>query len=644
VAVKERKVLSYKKKDGSALDIQSFTKKGPDDSTVAPAAPAVESTDAPAGDAAAAAVDEVRAPVETTAETPAAVAAAPEPVPEPVPAPAEPAAAAPKRSEKNAVPTVHEQLQGLRLSPDTTPATPAVEEETPLSPAIKFADLPVSLSTQPVSAYSTVSVAAASIDVPAAPASSPAVNDATQTPNSVRGKKPSRKDILAKADAQPATSSDLSAYVESTAPEVSPAPAPQAPATPITPAKSTPLKQEELPDSWDDAAELNLPPALSVAADASAGRDSTSGRSLRPGGNKAFQINLHQAATITRFTKQQIMAHKPSEKEKLYNPLTIYGSISTNEPSAPGSAQKGPGQWNKGQRSDARGADGGDGWKRDTNMPSPAPGTSGKHRKSASNAGPMPKKVISDPMTLLATETTAILNKITPQTFEKLSQSMLALDVRNIAQMSKVIELIFEKAVQEQGFANLYAMLCTFLNTNAMHWAFYSVFRVIDNQNVPSEDYFWIRECEFPPVYAGPFFSQGDCFIPLFNHDFPPMQPVSLPLVAGELFLLTSSDMLVRVRKHPRTLASNLSFTIICTFFSHNQISRSEKDKSYYVTYMPFATYGDEYRSSCTFADYRAALKDAKNKNFFRAKLITNCQTEFENSTMNVSNAVSQCG
>jgi hypothetical protein len=153
-------------------------------------------------------------------------------------------------------------------------------------------------------------------------------------------------------------------------------------------------------------------------------------------------------------------------------------------------------------------------------------------------------------MTLLATETTAILNKITPQTFEKLSQNMLTLDVRNIAQMNKVIELIFEKAVQEQGFANLYAALCTFLNTNATHWAFYSVFRVVDSQNMPSEDYFWIKECEFPAVYAGPFFSQADCFVPLFNEDFPPMQPVGLPLVAGELFLLTASDMLVRVRAH----------------------------------------------------------------------------------------------
>ncbi|KAJ1408120.1 armadillo-type protein, partial [Ochromonadaceae sp. CCMP2298] len=86
----------------------------------------------------------------------------------------------------------------------------------------------------------------------------------------------------------------------------------------------------------------------------------------------------------------------------------------------------------------------------------------------------MPKKVISDPLELLATETTAILNKITPQTFEKLSASMLTLKVENIAMLDKLIEIIFEKAVQEQNFTNLYAELCAFLNASAQHWAFYT--------------------------------------------------------------------------------------------------------------------------------------------------------------------------
>ena len=52
---------------------------------------------------------------------------------------------------------------------------------------------------------------------------------------------------------------------------------------------------------------------------------------------------------------------------------------------------------------------------------------------------------------------------------------------------------------------------------------------------------------------------------------------------------------------------------------------------------MPFEDYGAEMRSQHTFVDYKAAQKDAKKLHYFRAKLVTNCQTEFQQSTMNVS-------
>lgn len=72
-------------------------------------------------------------------------------------------------------------------------------------------------------------------------------------------------------------------------------------------------------------------------------------------------------------------------------------------------------------------------------------------------------------------------------------------------------------------------------------------------------------------------------------------------------------------------------------FVSHRfQISRHEKANAYYVTYMPFKEVEEERRSEEMFGDHRSALKDAKSKNFFRAKLVTNCQTEFQKSTRNV--------
>jgi hypothetical protein len=450
------------------------------------------------------------------------------------------------------VPTVLEQLQGLRVATDniSTAATESNKEDTsPLSPAIKFADLPVSLSSQPVSGYTTVSAAAPPIDVPSAPASSPAVQEvktASLSTPTAQSKKMSKKEMLAMADARGPTS-ELSAYTDSAAPvKAAPSAQTSTPSTPVVVAKAqaTPQAAQDLPDSWDDAAELTLPPAMVAPAESSSAKESSHQRSLRPGGKAGFSINLHQAAAVIRFTKQEIMALRPTEK--FPNPLSVYGSITSNEPgSAPGSAQKGGGQWSKGQRGDARQDN--DGWKRDTVMPSPAQSGSGKHRKSNSSAGPMPKKLVSDPMVLLSTETMAILNKITPQTFDKLAQSMLALNVQNIAQMNKVIELIFEKAVQEQSFANLYAALCSFLNANATHWAFYTVFRVVNNEPSTEYEYFWVKECNFPAVYAGPYYSMADLMNAMFAPTLPPMATVPFTPETVECLLLNSIDLLVRV-------------------------------------------------------------------------------------------------
>lgn len=55
-----------------------------------------------------------------------------------------------------------------------------------------------------------------------------------------------------------------------------------------------------------------------------------------------------------------------------------------------------------------------------------------------------------------------ILNKITPEKYESLMQSMLELnfDVSNQNLLSRIIDCVFERAVQHQLFCNLYADVC----------------------------------------------------------------------------------------------------------------------------------------------------------------------------------------
>lgn len=53
-----------------------------------------------------------------------------------------------------------------------------------------------------------------------------------------------------------------------------------------------------------------------------------------------------------------------------------------------------------------------------------------------------------------------MLNKLTPQNFEKISSEFLELKIDTEEKLRKLIELIFDKAVDEPAFCEQYAMLC----------------------------------------------------------------------------------------------------------------------------------------------------------------------------------------
>lgn len=58
----------------------------------------------------------------------------------------------------------------------------------------------------------------------------------------------------------------------------------------------------------------------------------------------------------------------------------------------------------------------------------------------------------------------AILNKLTPEKFETLSGQVKELEIDNTERLCAVIDLIFEKANDEQAFSTTYARLCQVLS------------------------------------------------------------------------------------------------------------------------------------------------------------------------------------
>lgn len=55
----------------------------------------------------------------------------------------------------------------------------------------------------------------------------------------------------------------------------------------------------------------------------------------------------------------------------------------------------------------------------------------------------------------------SILNKMTWDTFEKLTADLLKIKLTNLKQLEKFVDLVFDKAVLEPDFSNMYALLCS---------------------------------------------------------------------------------------------------------------------------------------------------------------------------------------
>merc|ERR1712189_94892 len=53
-----------------------------------------------------------------------------------------------------------------------------------------------------------------------------------------------------------------------------------------------------------------------------------------------------------------------------------------------------------------------------------------------------------------------ILNKLTPEKFNRLVEQMKALEINTTDKLRGVIDIIFEKAISEPGFSAAYAKLC----------------------------------------------------------------------------------------------------------------------------------------------------------------------------------------
>lgn len=58
-----------------------------------------------------------------------------------------------------------------------------------------------------------------------------------------------------------------------------------------------------------------------------------------------------------------------------------------------------------------------------------------------------------------------ILNKLTPQKFDRLMEKVKSLEINNQSRLEGIIDLVFEKAIDEPNFSEAYANMCSKLTT-----------------------------------------------------------------------------------------------------------------------------------------------------------------------------------
>ena len=178
-------------------------------------------------------------------------------------------------------------------------------------------------------------------------------------------------------------------------------------------------------------------------------------------------------------------------------------------------------------------------------------------------APPMPKKIITNPIEILSREALIILNKITPQTFIKLTGRLSEIPIHNSAMLEELVRLIFNKAVLEPSFANLYAEMCTILDSSNNYTNFCHVV-----WNRDTNQYLWLKDIQYGNVLAGPYSTLQECINACLSHNPPPTQLINHPVTVAELVIVNGK--LISVSFFPPPFITSLYYYYYCSYYDSN--------------------------------------------------------------------------
>lgn len=212
----------------------------------------------------------------------------------------------------------------------------------------------------------------------------------------------------------------------------------------------------------------------------------------------------------------------------------------------------------------------------------------------------------------------SLLNKMSKEKFDKLSTQMCDIPILSYEMLTMVIKLVYEKAISEPSFSDMYANLCSRLSQVVKKGAF---IKIIESDEDPlaepdaevdyskssgSVSYRWSNDVSTSDAeIVGPFENEQQCIDVAFSGGD------TEPIARGEMELTLHRLLIDRG-----------------TFI---KIMHSSLDDKYYTVYFPISKAAEcgQQLSLEIFTSEIEAQNHATKMNTFKRSLLNKCEDEF---------------
>ncbi|CAI5718913.1 unnamed protein product [Hyaloperonospora brassicae] len=192
-----------------------------------------------------------------------------------------------------------------------------------------------------------------------------------------------------------------------------------------------------------------------------------------------------------------------------------------------------------------------------------------------------------------------IMNKMTREKFERLAGQLTSINMESLEMLQAVIKIIFDKAVGEPHFCDMYADLCVHLETNWKVWSFLKIV-----QNDDDKTFYWTAMSDSDSEVVGPFDTVSGALESASSDEFEPV-PIPPNMKLSE----------VRVRRHK---------------FIKVWVQEDPTKPQYYWSGQDLDDLGDDQVLNGPYESHEHASRVALKSCSFRRILLNACQEEFE--------------